>query len=283
MKTFGEEVTFYVHYWGVTPKHFDNPLHRHSFFEVCYVLSGEGLYKELDRHYQLKKGTVFLSRPNIQHQILSETGLFLLFVAFEIPLEKSKDSASSMFNTLEKTNTICKYVREDSPTTLLWKALVEHTNNGGANNFNFITNMAHTLLLSFASLFSEATQRSQEKTFPTYSSTHLYQAKLFIRDNLSEQLKLEDVANHLYISSRHLSRLFSNELGDSFSNYIRKERVRRAARLLETTGIPIKEISDVTGFGSVHYFTRVFTSMMRVSPAKYRNNFEKSIKKVKLP
>jgi transcriptional regulator GlxA family with amidase domain len=86
-------------------------------------------------------------------------------------------------------------------------------------------------------------------------------------------LKLEHVANYLHISSRHLSRLFSNELCESFSNYIRKERVREAARLLEMTSIPIKEIADVTGFGSVHSFTRVFTTMMNVSPAKYRNDY----------
>lgn len=111
--------------------------------------------------------------------------------------------------------------------------------------------------------------------FSNRSPTHLYQAKLFIRDNLSEPLKLEDVANYLHISSRHLSRIFSTELCESFSNYIRKERVKEAACLLEMTNIPIKEIADVAGFGSVHYFTRVFTTMMNVSPAKYRNDYVK--------
>ncbi|PGY11914.1 AraC family transcriptional regulator [Bacillus sp. AFS031507] len=277
MWTFGEEISFKVHYWGVNPGHFNNPVHRHSFFEVCYVLSGDGLYKDLDEQYTLKKGTVFLSRPNIQHQILSETGLFLVFVAFEILHEKSKDDAIRMFNLLAKTNKICISAADDSPTALIWRALVDCSSNGGANDLNFITSMAHTLILSFSTMFSETNQRSssQEKMFSNSSPTHLYQAKLFIRDNLSEPLKLEDVANYLHISSRHLSRLFSNELSESFSNYIRKERVREAARLLEMTSIPIKEIADVTGFGSVHYFTRVFTTMMNVSPAKYRNDYVK--------
>jgi AraC-like DNA-binding protein/mannose-6-phosphate isomerase-like protein (cupin superfamily) len=277
LRPFGEEIAFKVHYWGVNPEHFNNPLHRHSFFEVCYVLSGEGLYKDLDEQYTLKKGTVFLSRPNIHHQILSETGLFLVFVAFEISHEKSKDDAISMFNQLAKTNKICVSVADDSPTALIWRALVDYASNGGTNDLNLITNMAHTLILSFTSMFSEAHQRSQnqEKMFSNTSSTHLYQAKLFIRDNLSEPLKLEHVANYLHISSRHLSRLFSNELCESFSIYIRKERVREAARLLEMTSIPIKEIADVTGFGSVHYFTRVFITMMNVSPAKYRNDYVK--------
>ena len=275
----GEEIAFKVNYWGVNPKHFNNPVHRHSFFEVCYVLSGEGLYKDLDDQYPIKKGTLFLSRPNIHHQILSETGLFLVFVAFEILHEKLIDEASRMFNQLAKTNRICVNVADDSPTALIWRALVDYTSNGIANDFNLITSMAHTLILSFHSLFSEANQRrrSPEKMFSNSSPTHLYQAKLFIHDNLSEPLKLEDVANYLHISSRHLSRLFSTELCESFSTYIRKERVREAARLLEMTSLPIKEIAEVTGFGSVHYFTRVYTSMMNVSPAMYRNNYLKKI------
>ncbi|MEH7081223.1 helix-turn-helix domain-containing protein [Neobacillus drentensis] len=271
----GDEIAFKVNYWGVNPNHFNNPIHRHSFFEVCYVLSGEGLYKDLDEQYPLKKGTLFLSRPNIHHQILSDTGLFLVFVAFEISHEKSVDDASSMFTQLAKTKRVCVHVADDSPTALIWRALVDYTSNNRAEDFNFITNMAHTLILSFHSMFSEANQqsRSPEKMFSNSSPTHLYQAKLFIRDNLSEPLKLEDVANYLHISSRHLSRLFSNERCESFSTYIRKERVREAARLLEMTNLPIKEIADVTGFGSVHYFTRIFTSVMNVSPAKYRHGY----------
>ncbi|WP_186328698.1 AraC family transcriptional regulator [Bacillus sp. X1(2014)] len=273
----GEEIAFKVNYWGVNPKHFNNPIHRHSFFEVCYVLNGEGLYKDLDEQYPLKKGTLFLSRPNIHHQILSETGLFLVFVAFEILHEKSFDEAIRKYNQLAKTNRICVSVADDSPTALIWRALVDYTSNSRAEDFIFITNMAHTLILSFNSLFSEANQqnRSPEKMFSNSSPTHLYQAKLFIRDNLSEPLKLEDVADYLHISSRHLSRLFSNELCESFSTFIRKERVKEAARLLEMTSLPIKEIADVTGFGSVHYFTRVFTSVMNVSPAWYRKDYLK--------
>ncbi|WP_299088688.1 AraC family transcriptional regulator [uncultured Metabacillus sp.] len=274
-KLSGEGISFKVHYWGVNPRHFNNLLHKHSFFEVCYVLSGEGVYHELDGQYQLKKGSVFLSRPNNQHQILSETGLFLLFVAFEIIDEESKDDAIRTFNKLAITNKMFLNAADDSPTALIWRALVDYTSKGGANEYSFISNMAVTLILSFRSMFSDEKQRmeNQERLFSNRLS-HLYQAKLFIRDNLSDPLRLEHVANNLHISTRHLSRLFSEELGESYSNYIRRKRVEEAARLLETTSIPIKEITDMTGFGSVHSFTRVFTSMMNVSPAKYRKKYE---------
>lgn len=275
LELLGQEIAFKVHYWGVNPKHYDTPVHRHSFFEVCYVLRGEGLYKEMGEQYPLKKGTVFLSRPNIPHQILSESGLFLVFVAFELIHDHSKDTDINMFSRLKRTNKIIISAADDSPTSLLWRALIAYTSDDGSIDFHYTTNIAYTLILSFDSLFSQVSQRRHDKMLSNSSQTLLYQAKLYIRDNLSASLKLEHVANYLHISGRHLSRLFSNELNESFTFYIRKERVKEAARLLETTSIPIKEIADITGLGTVHNFTRVFSLIMNVSPAKYRSEYEK--------
>lgn len=35
--------SFHVHYWGVMPKHYDVVPHKHSFFEICFVVDGEGI------------------------------------------------------------------------------------------------------------------------------------------------------------------------------------------------------------------------------------------------
>src|SRR4051812_12630955 len=75
----GTDVSFYVHYWGGLTKHFTNHVHKHSFFEVCYVWDGNGFYEEGQQRFELSSGSLFMSRPHINHQISSETGLFLLF------------------------------------------------------------------------------------------------------------------------------------------------------------------------------------------------------------
>src|SRR2546428_12708956 len=76
----GSELSFKVHYWGAMPEHFDNPEHRHSFFEICYILSGEGSYLESGEEYPLSQGTLLCSRPGKWHQIKSEAGIELYFV-----------------------------------------------------------------------------------------------------------------------------------------------------------------------------------------------------------
>src|SRR5690554_3214654 len=74
---------FHIHYWGVTPKHYNNLPHQHSFFEICYMVDGIGRYIENGQTYHLKESTLFLSKPGVQHQIKSLTGMFLLYIGFE--------------------------------------------------------------------------------------------------------------------------------------------------------------------------------------------------------
>src|SRR5690606_6535815 len=98
----------------------------------------------------------------------------------------------------------------------------------------------------------------------------LQQAKLYIRDNLSQSLSLRHVANYLNVSERHLSRLFAEGIHESFTDFIRSERIRQAAHLLQTTERAIKDIAEATGFSTVHYFSRVFAEVMKLPPGEFR-------------
>ncbi|WP_251034568.1 AraC family ligand binding domain-containing protein [Bacillus sp. ISL-26] len=71
---------FHIHYWGAMPTHYNNLVHKHSFFEITFVLSGQGQYAEGEKTYPLQENTIFVTRPGVIRQIKSETGLSLLYV-----------------------------------------------------------------------------------------------------------------------------------------------------------------------------------------------------------
>jgi len=104
----------------------------------------------------------------------------------------------------------------------------------------------------------------------TEEHRQLRRAKLYIEDNLSSPLRIEQVSQELGISSRHLSRLFHTQLGQTFVHYVQEQRVQKAKDWLLNSDIAIKDIAERTGFESVHYFTRVFTRKLGVAPAKFR-------------
>lgn len=265
----GSEASFKVHYWGVVPQLFDNPVHKHSFFEVCYVLEGEGEYTDDGIHFPLRAGTHFCSRPGVTHQIRTRDGLFILYVAFELDESLSNDSICEAFHELAEHAEVCVQEADHSPTALLWKSLLQQDGDRGTLPTAAIPPLANALLLSFLTFFG-GKKVKQPNLRRKHTHLLLQQAKLYIRDNLAEPLSLQHMADYLNVSERHLSRLFAEGIHESFSDFIRSERVRQAAHLLMTSELSIKEIAEATGFSTVHYFSRVFMEEKKLPPGKFR-------------
>ncbi|MCM3717770.1 AraC family transcriptional regulator [Fictibacillus phosphorivorans] len=270
----GQDVTFRINYWGIDSKLTYNPVHRHSSFEICYVLKGDGTYLDDGVIYPLTSGMLFVSRPGIDHQIRSEKGLFLLFVCFEVDEGKSTRRYNELFQLLAQHEQVVIHEGNTSPAVTLWKSLLVPEEKRWALAPECIPQLAHALLVSFLPLFlplNDSIKRNSDT-----QSMVLQQAKSFIIDNLDKELSLEMVAQYLNVSTRHLSRLFSSGIHENFVGFIRKERVKQATYLLKSTDLSIKEIADATGFKSVHYFTRVLKQEIGLPPGRFRKDFHLS-------
>ncbi|CAH2212232.1 PocR ligand-binding domain-containing protein [Tepidibacter aestuarii] len=99
----------------------------------------------------------------------------------------------------------------------------------------------------------------------------LKKARNFIMENYSKTIKIEDVAQYLFISKSHLSRLFRKELDCTVNDYITRVRVEKAVELMKKRELSIKDISISVGFKSQSYFTKVFKKHIDVNPVVYRN------------
>ncbi|WP_274648689.1 AraC family transcriptional regulator [Paenibacillus humicola] len=265
------QAAFNVHYWGIDPNHYSNPVHKHSFFEVCYVLDGEGEYTDDGSEYRLGKGTLFCSRPGIVHQIRSATGLLLIFVAFEMEEQACGEHARESMAALAETETVCIPGGDELPAAMLWKSLLVQAGRPGALPEKLLPELTASLLLSFAELFGGGSEPAAGQRYRPAVSPVLRQAKLYIEDNLGDRdMSLGKVAAYINMSERHLSRLFSDGIRESFTDFVRSRRVRKAAELLLGTELSIQAVADRTGFGSVHYFTRTFGAVMKTTPARFR-------------
>ncbi len=102
---------------------------------------------------------------------------------------------------------------------------------------------------------------------------YLSHAKKYIEDHyMDSSLSLDEVSGYARISAPYLSTLFSEELRQSFVDYLRQYRVQKALRLLETTDYTVAEVGFKTGFNSSNNFIRVFKKVMGVTPGKFRED-----------
>ena len=100
----------------------------------------------------------------------------------------------------------------------------------------------------------------------------LKNALLYMTDRCMHKLSLNDVAQHCYVSSWHLSKLLNQYTGRGFFEIINVIRLDRARELLENTGRKIQDISEEVGFQDVAHFSRIFKNYVGCSPKEYRNS-----------
>lgn len=93
----------------------------------------------------------------------------------------------------------------------------------------------------------------------------------YIHEHYKEQLTLNDVAEHVYVSTSYLSRMFKKELGKNFVDYLNGLRIEKAKELLMDPKYKTYEIAELVGIPDAHYFSRLFKKYEGLSPTEYRD------------
>jgi transcriptional regulator GlxA family with amidase domain len=84
---------------------------------------------------------------------------------------------------------------------------------------------------------------------------------------------IADLAMHAGLSTRHLQRRFTAEVGTPPAAYVERVRIEAARRALAESDDPVEAIARRCGFGTAETLRRAFHRTTRVAPTDYRNRF----------
>jgi AraC-like DNA-binding protein len=88
--------------------------------------------------------------------------------------------------------------------------------------------------------------------------------------NLSEPMRIPDLARDVGLSHNHLSRLFRASFGATVSGFIQQRRVERSKHLLLYSTLPIKVIAVEVGMADLHFFNKTIRRTLGASPRQIR-------------
>ncbi len=93
----------------------------------------------------------------------------------------------------------------------------------------------------------------------------------YIDNHFCDDLKLEDVAAHVYLSPYYFSKLFKKQQGIGFNAYLNKHRMLHAQKMLTNSDLPIAIIAKNLGFSQTSYFCKVFRKICEMTPQEFRD------------
>lgn len=121
---------------------------------------------------------------------------------------------------------------------------------------------------------NEDNEQPEETEESAASSFIVNNALKYMEDNFKEKLKLQDVAEQVYVSQWHLSKLLNKYRGQSFSDTLNSIRIEKAKELLNDSSLRIGDIAEMVGFLDMAHFSRVFKKQTGISANEYRNSIK---------
>jgi two-component system response regulator YesN len=105
----------------------------------------------------------------------------------------------------------------------------------------------------------------------------IQQAKHYIDDNFHDpDLQMNKVAAQFNLSANHFSTIFSQELGETFRDYLNNLRIDRAKELLSTTSIMCSQVAYQCGYKDPHYFSTFFKKKTGFTPQGFREHAQQN-------
>jgi len=252
--------------------------HRHeSAFEICYVLRGHVDWWAGNRVYEVPHRHLYVTQPGEWHggvdSMLHPCELFWIALKFPERGAWPGLSTTESHDLRERLGGIRDRVFPAAATitSLFWSVLVEHRERGPHATAAARGATLALLVAVIRAHTSHVDGLSQERT---RLSAGTRAAMEFARGRLAERVGVDEMARVAVKSVSRFHARFVRETGHTPAEWLRRQRVLEAKRLLLTTRRSIVDLANDLGFPSSQYFATVFAQYTGLSPSVYRSRRE---------
>ncbi|KAF6571798.1 helix-turn-helix transcriptional regulator [Paenibacillus polymyxa] len=254
--------------------------HVHQAHEIYYLLAGERYYYINQRVYALQKGDlIWISKHDFHRTSNKGSGSHeRILINFDeefaaSPMTVSPSSDQNQPLLPEKSFLLRPSAEEQCELEHLFQQMLDEYYQEHAYRQLYLQSLLLQLLIRIRRIQSTtadtiAPERSEKQQ-------RVYSVIAYLHAHYAESLSLDQLAEHFYISSTYLCRIFKQTTGFTLVEYLQDVRVQQARAYLRETNWKVTSIAEKTGFDSIAHFGRVFKHLTGHTPLQYRKKYKK--------
>lgn len=256
----------------------------HDFWEIVYVDSGELNLQGGETVHRLRQGEMIFHQPNEFHNVQCDGvhSASVFIITFEC-----RSPAMRFF--CERVMTVPKELRsqvrllieECTQNFQLSSTPLSQYPDAPIGGLQLIKNYLECFLICMM----RSTQAKSERQNVFYTSKENLEDSLtkdlteYLASHLYSRVTLEELSKRFHFGISTLCSIFKKNTGQSILHYFLELKINEAKRLLREENRTVSEISELLGFDSPQYFSRMFRKYVGMSPSNFRNtlvNFSNS-------
>lgn len=247
--------------------------HTHDFFEINYVYEGSCINQIEGKSLKMTKGDMLFIHPGTFHTVYAHDSSRVVNVLIRTPFFiknfgniDARDSSLKLFFRKAGNKSYYKYLmcKEKEVFDIIAK-LVEEEHEGATN----AAIMQEALLSAMICRLSRESGGMVLSDVRGVSSSSMVDILQYVYENYAS-VTLSELSEKFSYSRAHISRMFTQQTGKSFTGTLLEIRMDYARTYLIETDKKIGEIARLLGYESVEYFQRAFKLYFGVSPMVFR-------------
>lgn len=274
MEVFSQVCPFFVSV--VEAAEWRYPLHRHTHYELIYILHGTGTHDLNGQHYPYQPDDIFLCSPRDAHRfdIAQPTRFCLLKLNLSFLL--AANDTFALVQPLFETDAAPAPFAFDTATHAYLRSQVEFCIREFEQRQFMYANTIHASVLSILVLLARA--RRQQQAAPGQGGTaaatlvpaiiHYLHAHL----RTPAALAVGAIAAHFHFSAGYLGQYFRRHTGQTLKAFIQQSRIRAIQLQLEFSDKTVSQLAFEYGYADESHLTKAFRAQLAEPPTLYRTH-----------
>jgi AraC family transcriptional regulator, L-rhamnose operon regulatory protein RhaS len=274
-------------------KQWDLPPHRHEFFELVYVIEGNGTHLVNSNRYDYEAGSLYLLTPHDVHSFeIHKESKFCIIVITSIYFtgkssgRENEVDLSKFFQRLEyiflnHQNAAAEPVKNESDKLWMRNLMARLIREIEAKEL-FFDVVAQSIVFLLLNQIARSIQENNRMNYTIkHQASMAYDIMSYIQQNIyqNEKLKTDAIANAFNKSNNYIVEYFKTETGETLKKYILHYKINLVKSRLLHSDLTISQIASELGFTDESHLNKLFKEREGVTAREFKlKNYTKTAK-----